>query len=169
MLLFLHIVSSGSRELNFRPNIALSAATCGALPTVPHTKYIPPHPQRGSPYHRYCLLLLPHVNPNEKVHIPPVSEEAARVGFNLRTFCEEHGLDASLGGGAHMWREVWNETVSDIYKNTLSTFILRWTLPKLAVILTCYYYIAELPEPHYALPPRPDPYAEVKSLKKFVQ
>lgn len=105
-----------------RPNIALSASSCGALPTIPHTKYIPPHPQRGSPYHRYCLLLLPHVNTSEKLSIPAVSEEA-RIRFNLRAFCEEYGLDASKGGGAHMWREVWDETVSDIYKHTLSTFL----------------------------------------------
>ena len=54
--------------------------------------------------------------------IPPFSADEARTGFNLRAFCERYGLDASIGGGAHMWREVWDETVSDIYKNTLSEF-----------------------------------------------
>lgn len=57
---------------------------------------------------------------NEKISIPAVSDES-RLGFNLRAFCEEHGLDASKGGAAHMWREEWDETVSDIYKHTLST------------------------------------------------
>ncbi|KAL5535788.1 MRPL35 [Sanghuangporus sanghuang] len=127
-----------------QPNIALSAATCGQIPTIAHTKYIPPHPQRGSPYHRYCLFLLPHVNASEKVHVPPPVSDEARVGFNLRAFCEEYGLDASLGGGAHIWREVWDETVSDIYQHTL-----------------------KLPEPHFGLPPRADPYADVKVLNKY--
>ncbi|KAL5494969.1 MRPL35 [Sanghuangporus weigelae] len=127
-----------------QPNIALSAATCGQIPTIAHTKYIPPHPQRGSPYHRYCLLLLPHVNAGEKVHIPPPISDEARVGFDLRAFCEEYGLDASLGGGAHMWREVWDETVSDIYKQTL-----------------------KLREPQFGLPPRADRYADVKVLNKY--
>ncbi|EJD03667.1 PEBP-like protein [Fomitiporia mediterranea MF3/22] len=126
-----------------QPNIALSSASCGHLPTIPHTKYIPPHPQRGSPYHRYCLFLLPHVNASEKLSIPSVSDEA-RIGFDVRAFCEEHGLDASQGGGAHMWREVWNEAVTDIYKHTLKQ-----------------------PEPRYGLPPRADPYADVKTLRKF--
>ncbi|KAL5519253.1 MRPL35 [Sanghuangporus vaninii] len=127
-----------------QPNIALSAATCGQISTIAHAKYIPPHPQRGSPYHRYCLFLLPHVNASEKVHVPPPVSDEARIGFNLRAFCEEYGLDASLGGGAHMWREVWDETVSDIYKHTL-----------------------KLAEPHFGLPPRADPYADVKVLNKY--
>jgi large subunit ribosomal protein L35 len=43
-----------------RPNIPLSATHTGRIPLLnTHTRYIPPHPQRGTPYHRYTLLLLP--------------------------------------------------------------------------------------------------------------
>ncbi|KAH8119902.1 PEBP-like protein [Phellopilus nigrolimitatus] len=128
-----------------QPNIPLSAGTCGHLSAHPHTGYVPPHPQRGSPYHRYCLFLLPHANPEQKIVVPAVPD-AARLGFDLRAFCAEHGLDAGAGGAAHMWREVWDETVSDIYKHTLKR-----------------------PEPRFGLPPRVDPYAEVKSMKRFVK
>lgn len=108
-----------------RPNLLLSASTT-ELPTVPHTRYIPPHPQRGTPYHRYCLFLLPHADPSAKINVPivPVAE---RRGFDLRAFCETHGLDGSNGGGAHMWREVWDPTVSDIYRYTLSTCFLLYS------------------------------------------
>ncbi|KAI5121147.1 hypothetical protein M0805_007145 [Coniferiporia weirii] len=126
-----------------QPNIPLSASTCGHLVAHPHTRYVPPHPQRGSPYHRYCVFLLPHVNAEQKINVAAVGD-GERRGFDLRAFCEEHGLDAGQGGAAHMWREVWDETVSDIYKHTLKQA-----------------------EPRYGTAPRADPYAEVKGLKKF--
>lgn len=109
------------------PNIPLSASASGPLPALTHTKYIPPHPQRGSPYHRYCLFLLPHKEPTAKISLPPTTDEA-RLGFNLREFCEKNGIEAGKGGAAHMWREVWDETVSDIYKHTLSAFLFFLTI-----------------------------------------
>ncbi|KAJ7671961.1 hypothetical protein B0H17DRAFT_1141370 [Mycena rosella] len=43
-----------------KPNIPLSATHVGRIPFLnTHTRYIPPHPQRGTPYHRYTVLLLP--------------------------------------------------------------------------------------------------------------
>ena len=93
----------------------------------PHTGYIPPHPQRGSPYHRYTLLLLPHGDKDGPIRVPRVADDARR-GFDVRAFCAEHGLDASQGGGAHMWRSLWDGTVSDIYKHTLSEFYLFFLL-----------------------------------------
>lgn len=39
-----------------QPNIPLSALSPTELPNLnEHTKYIPPHPQRGTPYHRYTV------------------------------------------------------------------------------------------------------------------
>ncbi len=103
-----------------RPNVPLSAFT--TAPTVPldtHTPYVPPHPQRGTPYHRYVLLMLPQASPTEPIDIP-VFQESERLGFNFRAFAEQYGFDGSRGGGAHMWREEWDETVSHIYQHTLS-------------------------------------------------
>ncbi|KAI9065566.1 PEBP-like protein [Trametes sanguinea] len=128
-----------------QPNIPLSAFT--SAPTVPlntHTPYVPPHPQRGTPYHRYVLLVLPQASATEPIDIP-VFEEENRLGFDFRTFAEQYGFDGARGGGAHMWREVWDETVSHIY---------RYTLKK--------------EEPRYGKLPKPDPYADLKRSKKYL-
>lgn len=110
--------------LNFRPNISLSAFSESPIPiTTSHTKYVPPHPQKGTSYHRYALLLVPQSHPTERVTISVPTEEE-RLGFNYRAFSEFYGLDAGKGGGAFMWREVWDETVSQIYRDTLS----KWSL-----------------------------------------
>ena len=96
----------------------------------------------------------------------PVIKDDARRGFNLREFCEAHGYDVSTGGGAHMWREVWNETVSDIYRDTLSehhSLILLSIRPKVV------FNPSELPEPLFAYPPVQDRYGEVKRLAKYAK
>jgi large subunit ribosomal protein L35 len=62
------------------------------------------------------LLLL-----EQQSQIPvPIVEAEQRIGFNVRRFMSDHGLDGSDGGGAHMWREVWDEEVSRIYSDVLS-------------------------------------------------
>lgn len=102
-----------------RPNIPLSCATRSIEVTQGHTPYIPPHPQRGTPYHRYVLLLLPQPSPAEPISVPALSD---RLHFNVREFAAQHGLDGSAGGGAHMWRQVWDEGVSQIYATVLGIF-----------------------------------------------
>ncbi|KAH9939000.1 PEBP-like protein [Epithele typhae] len=129
----------------FQPNIPLSLAT--KTPPVPlnaHTPYVPPHPQKGTPYHRYVVLMLPQRSATAPLDIPVFTEEQ-RQGFDYRAFAEEHGFDGALGGGAHMWRAEWNETVSDIYANVLKKS-----------------------ESRYGRMPRPDPYAELKAKKKYM-
>ncbi|KAF9014902.1 phosphatidylethanolamine-binding protein [Cyathus striatus] len=146
-----------------KPNIPLSATSPSRIPDLnSHTQYIPPHPQNGSPYHRYTTLLLPQppagasnyslnmsaragTEPtSQHLDIPVVSVEQRR-GFDVRAFCQQWGLDAASGGGVHMWREVWSEEVSKIYSETL-----------------------KLPEPRYTRPPKADRYAEVKRGKRYV-
>jgi hypothetical protein len=104
-----------------RPNIALSATSPnGPLPDLHlHTPYIPPHPQKGTKCHRYTLLMLPQPSAVELISIPAISNEQ-RLGFNVREFMSQCGLDRTVGGGAHMWREVWSEEVSRIYKRIFS-------------------------------------------------
>lgn len=63
--------------------------------------------------------MLPQASPTEPIDIP-VFQESERLGFNFRAFAEQYGFDGARGGGAHMWREEWDETVSHIYQHTLS-------------------------------------------------
>ena len=63
--------------------------------------------------------MLPQASPTERLTIPKFKEEE-RLGFDFRAFAEQHGFDGARGGGAHMWREQWDETVSHIYEHTLS-------------------------------------------------
>ncbi|KAF5312925.1 hypothetical protein D9619_003295 [Psilocybe cf. subviscida] len=146
-----------------KPNIPISAITTNLTELNTHTKYIPPHPQRGTPYHRYVTLLLPQpplasngkyslstearategAPTSVELDIPVVSMEE-RLHFDVREFVARWGLDAAQGGGAHMWREIWDEQVSRIYENIL-----------------------HVPEPRYSRPPKVDVYAEVKSQRKY--
>ncbi|KIP02565.1 hypothetical protein PHLGIDRAFT_111938 [Phlebiopsis gigantea 11061_1 CR5-6] len=126
------------------PNITLHAFSQNPVPlTGTHTPYVPPHPQRGTPYHRYVLLLVPQASPTERIKIPAISMEQ-RLGFDYRAFAANHGLDASKGGGVFMWREVWDETVSRIHAETLKT-----------------------EEPVFGRMPKEDLYAVFKTTKRY--
>ncbi|KAJ7139447.1 phosphatidylethanolamine-binding protein [Mycena epipterygia] len=196
-----------------KPNIPLSATHTGRIPLLnTHTRYIPPHPQRGTPYHRYVMLLLPQppltghqytrntealltaqqarldqslrdraaaaepvvqavtaaikthgrgrkqhpTHPNAALPHPaapedplanivtlsqrlgmPVIPDSARLGFNVRAFARHWGLNGAVGGGVHMWREVWDKYVGGIYK-----------------------YDLHRSQPIYGRPPRHDPQRE---------
>ncbi|THH30397.1 hypothetical protein EUX98_g3788 [Antrodiella citrinella] len=125
-----------------QPNISLSSSST-TFEVRSHTKYIPPHPQKGTPYHRYVIILAPQAD-NLPIEVPKISDEE-RLGFNYREFAETYGLDASKGGAAHMWREVWDETVSKLYQDVLH---------------------AE--EPVFGRMPTPDRYRELKMEKKYI-
>jgi len=113
-----------------KPNIPLSALSSSWIPDLDtHTPYIPPHPQRGTRYHRYTTLLLPQQSPTQEISVPVLSEKD-RYGFNVRTFIEQYGLDGSKGGGAHMFREVWDPVVSSIYKDILGLEEPKFGRPK---------------------------------------
>ncbi|TFK18802.1 PEBP-like protein [Coprinopsis marcescibilis] len=147
-----------------QPNIPLSATqTSQILEINNHTRYIPPHPQQGTPYHRYTVLLLPqppvdghvfHYNRNTEARatpgVPtsqhldiPVIPDAQRFGFNVRAFCKEWGLSGKRGGGFHLFRQIWDESVSKIYSDILKQ-----------------------EEPRYGRLPKPDPYVEVIKYRK---
>jgi len=99
----------------------MSAASPSLISNInSHTKYIPPHPQKGTLYHRYTILLLPQTSP---INVP-IFETDERFGFSVRGFMVKYGLDSSAGGGAHMWRGEWNPTVSRIYQDLLSKDLL---------------------------------------------
>lgn len=60
--------------------------------------FLPPHPEKNGPIHRYCLWAFRQPN-GEK--ISPKSEDLGRDNFDIRKFAETEGLDAV---GAHFWR-----------------------------------------------------------------
>jgi len=124
-----------------QPNISLSATSAGLLPSIAHTSYVPPHPARGTPYHRYVLLLLPHADPTAKLSLSPGPLE--RDAFDIRKFVQEHALGTN-GGGAFMWRAVWDLESSRIWREVIKK-----------------------PEPRYGYPPKPDPYAALKEVKRY--
>lgn len=147
-----------------KPNVPLSALHQTRIPDLnSHTPYIPPHPQRGTPYHRYVLLLLPQppasgssytrnaearaqsgITTSAYLNIPPVTD-AQRRQFDVRAFVRQWGLDDTKGGGAHMWREIWDEAVSKIYSDLLKE-----------------------EEPSYGKPLKTHPYAELRRTKRYV-
>jgi large subunit ribosomal protein L35 len=148
-----------------KPNIPLSAAHCGRIPDLNiHTPYIPPHPQRGTSYHRYVFLVLPQPTtsgasdytlnaaaraPQSQVaskHLDiPVMSDVDRKGFDVRTFMQSWGLVGSKGGGAHLFRQIWDTDVTSIYADVLKE-----------------------EEPRYGRLPKPDPYAEFKQTRRYI-
>jgi len=124
-----------------QPNITLSAESAGLLPSAAHTPYLPPHPPRGTPCHRYVLLLLPHEDPTTKLSLPLGSLK--RDAFDVRKFVQEHALRTD-SGGAFMWRAVWDEESSRIWREVIKT-----------------------PEPRYGYPPKPDAYVALKGVKRY--
>ncbi|GAA5999639.1 mitochondrial 54S ribosomal protein mL38 MRPL35 [Rhodotorula paludigena] len=113
------------------PNIPLSATSPATLPisSLPATHaYVPPHPQRGTPYHRYTTLLLEQSSP-----LTLEGDAApARERFNVREFVAQHGLTPR---GVSFFRQKWDAEVSDIWRELYNT-----------------------PEPRYGRPPKIDTY-----------
>jgi len=78
-------------------------------------------PQPPLPDTSYCLTNEARATPgvSTSVHLDiPLVDSAERRDFDVRAFVQKWGLDG-VKGGAHMWREVWNATVSRIYRNHL--------------------------------------------------
>lgn len=96
----------------------------------------------------------------------PQLTEDARLDFNVREFVAKHGLNLT-GGGAHMWRSVWDEASSKIWQDVISmSFLFSFSSSELRVIMTVRPS-AEKPEPKFGHMPKPDPYAEIKGKSKY--
>jgi large subunit ribosomal protein L35 len=106
------------------------------------------------------LLLLPHANPVAKLSLP--QGPLQRDDFDVRQFVEEHALRTD-GGGAFMWRAVWDEESSRIWREVISEDPSHL----IGEVHVGLIYYAEKQEPRYGYPPKPDPYAALKSVKKY--
>jgi len=99
----------------------------------------------------------------------PVVRDSDRLHFDVRVFAETWNLDGASGGGAHMWREIWDDDVSTIYKDILSKPFYyynhiagNYPLTPLAA------FSLEKEEPVFGQPPKVDVYAEMKKEKKYI-
>ncbi|CAI2181742.1 19973_t:CDS:2, partial [Funneliformis geosporum] len=73
--------------------------------------YIPPHPPKGTKYHRYTFAILEQPN-NQKIEISPNMNRIKDV----RNFVNDYNLTVR---GASFFREVWDQDVSTIYSEIL--------------------------------------------------
>jgi large subunit ribosomal protein L35 len=78
---------------------------------------------------------------------------------------KEYGLDGAGrgGGGAHMWREIWDESVTRIYQDLLR----EWYSLRLIVFLDLSRWsnAKDKPEPVFGKPRRADPYRNEDGTK----
>lgn len=65
-----------------------------------------------------------------------------------------------------MWREVWDETVSRVYKDVLGalSFSLFW----IREVLMSWNHDVGRNEPKFGLEPKYNPYAELKDRKRYI-
>lgn len=89
--------------------------------------YVPPHPPRGTPYHRYTTLLFEH---GSQTRIT----EANREPDSLAAFVAQHDLHLA---GIHFWRAQWSQACKD-------------------TISSIYTDVLKIPEPRYGHIARPD-------------
>jgi len=72
--------------------------------------YIPPHPPKGTKYHRYTVAVL------EQPSQIDVNQVKAERVMNVREFVKDYNLTVR---GASFFREVWDENVTEIYQEIL--------------------------------------------------
>jgi len=95
-------------------NIPISAktSTISAASGNEILSYVPPHPQKGTPYHRYTFLLLEQTSRLSQASLETPGK------FDTRAFVSEHGMRPVA---VHFFRQVWDKSVSAIYKDDLKT------------------------------------------------
>ncbi|KAG2218715.1 hypothetical protein INT45_002423 [Circinella minor] len=110
-------------------NVPLSATESTVVGGDTVLDYVPPHPQKGTKYHRYTLIAYEQPNNgSEKVDI----KVDKREGFDAKSIAAQHNLQPR---GVSFFRQVWDETVTSIYNDVL-----------------------RIPEPVYGKPPKPQRY-----------
>lgn len=109
---------------NHSCNLPLSSVTNQIDPSKGKVlqDYIPPHPQKGTPYHRYTFILF-----EQRAEIPG-GAAVEKGNFEHRSFVQARALRPV---GVNFFRQVWDGTVSQIYKDTLSEWVLYLTYRQL--------------------------------------
>lgn len=74
--------------------------------------WLPPHAQKGSPYHRLSVFVLRQPE-SKTLDVPSLREKTKQENFNLRSFNDKHGLTPF---GVHMFRTIWDEGTAGVMK-----------------------------------------------------
>jgi large subunit ribosomal protein L35 len=108
---------------------------------------IPQPPKEGETYTRNTEARAKDGEVTSKEIEVDVIGEEGRKGFDVREFCERHGMSCKEGGAVHMWREVWSERTNKVYREILSECLispscslaplsLLWILPQRSYVWT---------------------------------
>ncbi|CAO3626894.1 unnamed protein product [Cunninghamella blakesleeana] len=92
--------------------------------------YVPPHPQKGTKAHRYTFIAYEQTKELKGLE----NNQIQRDHFDVKSFAKQNELNVR---GIHFFRQKWDESVSNIYKDIL-----------------------QIKEPIYGKPPRQEPYIQ---------
>lgn len=104
---------SGCLFLFYRSNVSLSAASPIVNGGDSILDYVPPHPQKGTKYHRYTVIA--YEQPNEGQDKVDIKVEG-RNHFDAKKLANAYGLKPT---GATFFRQEWDDSVSKIYSEVL--------------------------------------------------
>jgi large subunit ribosomal protein L35 len=98
------------RDISISPTSPKITSTNG---TITHD-YLPPHPHKGTNYHRYTVIVWeqPNTPPQPNARLAD-STSIERVGFSAQSFARQNGLHAV---GMSFWRQVWDDKISDLMR-----------------------------------------------------
>lgn len=71
--------------------------------------WLPPHAQKGAPYHRLSILVLEQ--PAVSNHLDLSASKINRDGFNLRSFIDRYHLEPI---GVNLFRTKWDENMDEV-------------------------------------------------------
>ncbi|EXJ78638.1 hypothetical protein A1O1_09039 [Capronia coronata CBS 617.96] len=102
-----HYLASNITISPTKPLVDLSKLSPGSQVLLP---WLPPHAQKGSPYHRLSIVILQHKD-NIPIDFEPAKQKVERDGFTLRSFMSRHLLTPI---SASLFRTRWDESTAAV-------------------------------------------------------
>jgi large subunit ribosomal protein L35 len=90
------------------PNVDLAALS----PAQVILPWLPPHAQKGSPYHRLSVFVLEQAGELDAEAVKLSARR--RLGFNIRSFNDKHSLKVV---GAQLFRTQWDQNTARVMKD----------------------------------------------------
>ena len=72
--------------------------------------WLPPHAQKGSPYHRLSIFVLQQPE-GKSLDVEALRAKEQRHGFNLRSFNDRHAVKPI---GVHLFRTIWDDGTAGV-------------------------------------------------------